>query len=30
LEFDDEEGTQESVDLAREYLEVFRKYFTGV
>jgi len=30
LEIDDDETTQESDELARQYMETFRKYFGGV
>ncbi len=30
LEFDDEEGTQDSRELARQYMEVFRQYFPKI
>ncbi|CDW87598.1 UNKNOWN [Stylonychia lemnae] len=30
LEFDDEDGTQESDELAKQYIEVFRTYFSGI
>lgn len=30
LEFDDEEGTQESEEIAKAYVEVFRKYFASI
>lgn len=30
LEFDDDESTQDSDELARQYMEVFRKYFGAI